>query len=199
MMPESPVTVAAVESAREDNRARGAIERLTERWLPEAKPGVTRSDLRSFVVNVAKRNDEIRPLNTLDPASITRTQARHLVRDAIEAATLINPRVQAAITRFARKVRQEYPDLDIATSRMYATNRLLPAFLSTPPMLDLALSLFANVMAAKVRAVDARQAVDQLLAPDSVTNALAGTTTIRPTINVDVETALDLHPAAMSA
>ena len=198
-MPPSPVTVSAVESAREDNRARGAIERLTDRWMPEAKPGTDRSELRSFVVSIAKRNDIERPLNTLDAKSITRSQARHLVREAIENATLINPRVQGAITRFARTVRREYPHMDDATARMYATNRLLPAFLGTPPMLELFVSLFNNVMAANGRAQDAGRALDQFLTPESVATAIDASHTVTPTVRVDVETALDLSPAKMSA
>ena len=183
-----------VATSREDARARAAIERMTDRIMASPAPGTTRDSARTFVVGVAKRNDYLRPGNTLDDGRLTKSQARALVADQLELATLKQPRVQAAIKRFTARVAKAYPDLDAATRNQYATRRFLDAFMAHPRMLDLGVALYVDLCKMRVARRDARAALDQLLTgtvPDAVNAAEAGPLSV----SVTVPAQFALHPA----
>lgn len=172
----------------EDIRARGAIDRMVGRIMADPAPGVTAAVARDFVVGVAKRNDEDRPLNDLSADKrLRKSQAASVVRATLEAATVRHPRVQRAIRRFGRAVAREYPGLGRAEVETFATARVMEAFLQTPPMVDLGTRLYEAVILAKVSQADALRAARELLAALPMDDAINGAPA-KPTITVDVDT-----------
>lgn len=179
-------------AAGEDARARDAIERMTDRIMASPAPGTTRESARQFVVGVAKRNDYVRPRNVLDSGRLTKSQARHLVADRLEVATLKQPRVQAAIGRMVRRVRSAYPHLDPQTAHAYTVRRFLDVFMAHPRMVALAEDLYVRLVALKVARQDAQRAVSDLLNPDHVSDAVDGVGAQPVPVHVEVPVALDL-------
>jgi hypothetical protein len=183
-------------AASEDARARDAIERMTDRIMVSPAPGVTRDDARAFVREIALRNDEVRPLNALgNGGRLTRSQAKALVIDQLEIATLKQPRVQAAIGRFSRLVHAAYPGMDAAQLYAYSSRRFLDAFMAHPRMAELAASLYVALVRLKVKRADGVRAFREILNPEHLANAVEGANA-SPSVQVDVPVAFDLHPCA---
>lgn len=178
----------------EDVRARAAIERMTDRIMTSPAPGTTRESARQFVVGVAKRNDYVRPRNTLDSGRLTKSQARHLVSDRLEVATLKQPRVQAAIGRLVRKVREAFPMLTASQAYAYTVRRFLDTFMAHPRMVTLAEDLYVRLVSLKVARTDAQAAVTDLLNPDHVSEAVDAVGTPPVSLTVDVPVVLDITP-----
>ena len=187
---------ATVTTAAEDVRARGAIERMTDRIMQSPTPGTTRASARSFVVELALRADVDRPLHTLEPTSIPASEARAMAVTAVERALVMHPRVQRSIHRFTRRVAEAYPNMGKAVVAQYAATRFLDALMATPPLLELVVGLYASLMRLKVSRADAPAAVAELLNPEHLDAAVSrGSETSSPTITVDVPVAFDIHPA----
>lgn len=196
--------VRAVETSTEDPRARGAIERFTDRLMESPAPGLTRAAAREFAVTVAKRNDDLRPRHKLGTdGRVAKSEARRIVRDQMELAALRSPRVQASIARVTARVRECYPELPRDQARAYATARLLEALFDAPPMMDLFLRLYEGVMRARPLKSDAVGTVADALDPSALDAALAASTggpeSKSVPLVVDVPTILEINAGEASA